>query len=132
MRGLAAGSLRSVAATGGVVWRFGDVVMCRVLCRGRCATARPRAARGYQFRDVDERLTRDRGEAPEERAAWTLAIVAMMPSCRCFARRVKLHFVVSEGACPAQVLVLTGAGYCAWGCFRIFCLDAALACRATE
>src|SRR6266702_514412 len=60
----------------------------------------------------------------------------MMPSCRCFARRVKglcgtrRSFPVQ--VCAVQVLVPTSVGYCAWGCFRIFCLAAALACRAAE
>jgi hypothetical protein len=48
------------------------------------------AARGCDFSDVDEGLTRNRVGAALVGAAVTLAIVAMMPSCSCFARRVKL------------------------------------------
>ncbi|WP_245333232.1 Bug family tripartite tricarboxylate transporter substrate binding protein, partial [Bradyrhizobium guangdongense] len=33
---------------------------------------------------------------------------------------------------PAQVLVSTAAVYCAWGCFRIFCLEWVRTCRAAE
>src|SRR3954454_2024538 len=38
----------------------------------------------------------------------------MMPSCSCFARRVK---AISD---KAQVIVFARPGYCAWGCFRDF------------
>jgi hypothetical protein len=38
----------------------------------------------------------------------------MMPSCSCFARRVK---PISDNT---QVIVFAHPGYCAWGCFRDF------------
>jgi hypothetical protein len=60
---LAARPLRSFAATGSVLWRFADVVMCCVLCRrGLMAREinRSLAARLGDFRDVDEGLTRNR------------------------------------------------------------------------
>src|SRR4051812_912132 len=42
----------------------------------------------------------------------------MVPSCACFARRVNR---ISENQ---KMQCRQGAGYCAWGCFRKFCLPA--------
>jgi hypothetical protein len=42
----------------------------------------------------------------------------MMPSCQCFARRVKWHFGFAQAIEQiAQAIERTGPGYCAWGCF---------------
>jgi hypothetical protein len=52
----------------------------------------------------------------------------MMPSCTCFARRVKRLFGIYE-AIAAQVLVPAGFGYGAWGCFSRMGMPA---CRAVD
>jgi len=43
----------------------------------------------YEFRDVDEGVTRDHVEAALAGPASLLTMVAMMTSCQCLARRVK-------------------------------------------
>ncbi|QIO35533.1 hypothetical protein [Bradyrhizobium sp. 1(2017)] len=96
------------------------------------AADRARVARLLRFSDVDEGFTRDQIEAAQAGIASTLTIVAMMPFCPCFARRVNSDFAMSETAESAQVFDPVAAGYCAWGCFRIFCCGAALSCRAAE
>lgn len=56
---------------------------------------------------------------------------AMMEYCRCFARRVNVpayrplndatHKPLRRNV---QAIEMTMPGYCAWGCFLVFCLDA--------
>jgi hypothetical protein len=47
----------------------------------------------------------------------------MMPSCQCFARRVKWHRGFAQTIERlAQAIERTGPGYSAWGCFADFVL----------
>jgi len=77
-----------------------------------------RLARLRDFRDVDEGVTRNRRAAARGRAAWTLAIVAMMTFCRCFARRVKRTL---RSAQSSFVQILVRASHCSCMC-RLLCV----------
>ncbi|MCP3369988.1 hypothetical protein [Bradyrhizobium cajani] len=51
-------------------------------------SGRARAARRLRFSDIDEGLARNQVEPPTAGMARMLTVIAMMPLCGCFARRV--------------------------------------------
>jgi hypothetical protein len=60
------------------------------------ASDRSLVTRGCEFRDVDKGLTRNCVGAALAGLVGKLTIVAMMPFCTCFARRVKPIFGIRE------------------------------------
>lgn len=80
---------------------------------------------GYDYSDADEEFARSRVGAPQIRGSVDTgdyrddAIVLLFcPTCQ-------TGFSGLRKSLSAQVLVLTGVGYCAWGCFGgLVCLAA--------